>query len=158
MKRCNSHETAVSSLIRTLHAFHRIRPFLLTNVGITVVAACMCRPIIEFSQAVYIIDTVFHLVLAGYQPAWATWYIALIPQALALCLIYTHKPEGRRPEGACVYIRQSTRACGISITCVPLSHLRSKGKASAYILYCTGSGILTRYTHFGQCNISLQHS
>ena len=36
---------------------------------------------------------------------------------------------------------------------VPLSHLRSKGKASAYILYCTGSGMLTRYTHCGQCNI-----
>ena len=35
---------------------------------------------------------------------------------------------------------------------VPLSHLRSKGKASAYILYCTGSGMLTRYTHYGQCN------
>ena len=29
---------------------------MLTNVGITVVLACMCRPIIEFSQAVYIID------------------------------------------------------------------------------------------------------
>ena len=28
---------------------------------------------------------------------------------------------------------------------VSLSHLRSKGKASAYILYCTGSGMLTRY-------------
>ena len=28
---------------------------------------------------------------------------------------------------------------------IPLSHLRSKGKASAYILYCTGSGMLTRY-------------
>jgi len=39
---------------------------LLTNVGITVVPACMCRPIIEFSQAVYIIDPGFHLVLAGY--------------------------------------------------------------------------------------------
>jgi len=36
---------------------------------------------------------------------------------------------------------------------VPLSHLRSKGKASAYILYCTGSGMLTRYTHCCQCNI-----
>ena len=36
---------------------------------------------------------------------------------------------------------------------VPLSHLRSKGKPSAYILYCTGSGMLTRYTHGGQCNI-----
>ena len=71
----------------------------------------MCRPIIEFSQAVYIIDPDFHLILAGYQPAWVMWYIALIPQALVLCLIYTHKPEG-----ACVYIRQSTRACGISIT------------------------------------------
>ena len=38
---------------------------------------------------------------------------------------------------------------------VPLSHLRSKGKASAYILYCTGSGMLTRYMHCGQCNIFL---
>ena len=37
--------------------------------------------------------------------------------------------------------------------CVPLSHLRSKRKASAYILYFTGSGMLTRYTHCGQCNI-----
>ena len=36
---------------------------------------------------------------------------------------------------------------------VPLSHLRSKGKASAYILFCIGSGMLTRYTHCGQCNI-----
>ena len=36
---------------------------------------------------------------------------------------------------------------------VPLSHLRPKGKASAYILYCTGSGMLMRYTHCGQCNI-----
>ena len=35
-------------------------------------------------------------------------YVILIPQARVLCLIYTHKPEGRRPEGACVYIRQST--------------------------------------------------
>ena len=42
----------------------------------------------------------------------------------------------------------------IHVLCnVPLSHLRSKGKASAYILYCTGSGMLTRYTHCGQCNI-----
>ena len=40
---------------------------------------------------------------------------------------------------------------------VPLSHLRSKGKASAYILYCTGSGMLTRYTHCGQCNIKILH-
>jgi len=41
-------------------------------------------------------------------------YVILIPQALVLCLIYTHKPEGRRPEGACIYIRQGTSACGIS--------------------------------------------
>jgi len=41
----------------------------------------MCRPVIKFSQAVYIIDPGFHLALAGYQPAWATWYIVLIPQA-----------------------------------------------------------------------------
>ena len=30
---------------------------------------------------------------------------------------------------------------------VPLSHFRSKGTASAYITYCTGSGMLVRYTH-----------
>jgi len=36
-------------------------------------------------------------------------YVILIPQARVLCLIYTHKPEG-----ACVYIRQGTSACGIS--------------------------------------------
>ena len=77
----------------TVDAFHRIRPFLLKNVDITVVPACMCRPIIDFSQAVYIIDPGFRLLLAGYQPAWAMWYIVLIPQALVLCLIYTHKPE-----------------------------------------------------------------
>ena len=37
----------------------------------------------------------------------------------------------------------------ISITCThsTTSHLRSKGTASAYILYCTGSGMLTRYMH-----------
>ena len=68
----------------------------------------MCRPIIEFSQVIYIIDPDFHLVLAGYQPAWVMWYIALIPQALVLCLIYKHKPEGR------------TQACGINITYILL--------------------------------------
>ena len=36
---------------------------------------------------------------------------------------------------------------------VPLSHLSSKGKASAYIIYFTGFGMLTRYTHCGQCNL-----
>ena len=40
------------------------------------------RPIIEFSQAVYIMDPGFSLILAGYQPAWAMWYIVLMPQAL----------------------------------------------------------------------------
>ena len=29
----------------------------------------MCRPIIEFSQTVYIINPDFHLILVGYQPA-----------------------------------------------------------------------------------------
>jgi len=67
------------------------------------VPACMCRPIIEFSQAVYIMDPGFHLVLAGYQPAWAMWYIALISQALVPCLIYTHAPSGLRPPGLCIY-------------------------------------------------------
>ena len=47
-------------------------------------------------------------------------------------------------------------ACNIMCN-VPLSHLRSKGKASAYILYCTGSGMLTRYTHCGQCNLKILH-
>jgi len=52
----------------------------------------MCSPIIEFSQVVFIVDPDFHLVLSGYQPAWVMWYIALIPQALMLCLIYTLGP------------------------------------------------------------------
>ena len=34
---------------------------------------------------------------------------------------------------------------------VTLSHLRSKGKAIAYKWYCTGSGMLMRYTHQYQC-------
>ena len=31
---------------------------------------------------------------------------------------------------------------------VPLSYIRSKGTASAYITYCTGSGMLMRYMHW----------
>ena len=27
----------------------------------------------------------------------------LIPRVQVLCLIYTHVPEGRRPEGKCIY-------------------------------------------------------
>ena len=50
----------------------------------------MYRPIIEFSQAVYIIDPDFQFVLAGYQPAWAMWYIALIPQAKHSSLWYKY--------------------------------------------------------------------
>ena len=34
---------------------------------------------------------------------------------------------------------------------VTLLHLRSKGKTSAYKSYCTGSGMLTRYTYRYQC-------
>jgi len=69
---------------------------LLTNVGITVVPACMCRPIIEFSQAVYIIDPGFHLVLAGYQPAWETWYIALILSACMGNVVHSTYTTGTR--------------------------------------------------------------
>ena len=54
--------------------------------------------------------------------------------------------------GVTPYMEVTTARRGISLN-VPLSHLKSKGKASAYILYCTGSGMLTRYTHCGQCNI-----
>ena len=36
-------------------------------------------------------------------------------------------------------------------TYVTLSHLRSKGNAIAYVSYCTGSGMLTRYTHWYRC-------
>ena len=35
---------------------------------------------------------------------------------IVLCLIYIHEPEGRRPKGKYVYIRQSTHAHGITIT------------------------------------------
>ena len=45
------------------------------------------------------------------------WNILVITQALVLCLIYTHSPSGAaRPRGSCVYIRQSTLACVITIT------------------------------------------
>jgi len=43
---------------------------------------------------VFLINPVFQLVLAGYQSAEAMWYIALIPQALVLCLMYAHMPSG----------------------------------------------------------------
>jgi len=55
-----------------------------------VVPAGMYRPIIEFSQVVYIIDPDFHLVLAGYQPAWVMCYIAIIPQAKHSSLWYKY--------------------------------------------------------------------
>ena len=29
-------------------------------------------------------------------------YVIVIPWARVLCLVYMHKPEGRRPEGECV--------------------------------------------------------
>ena len=45
------------------------------------------------------------------------WNILVITQALVLCLIYTHSPSGAaRPRASCVYIRQSTLACVITIT------------------------------------------
>ena len=53
---------------------------------------------------------------------------------------------------ASAYITYCTGS-GMLTRYVPLSHLRSKGKSSAYILYCTGSGMLTRNTHCCQCNI-----
>ena len=34
-------------------------------------------------------------------------YVILIPHTRVLCLIYAHKPEGCRPKGTCMYIRQS---------------------------------------------------
>jgi len=41
-------------------------------------------------------------------------YVIVIPWARVLGLIYTHLPEGCRPESKCVYIRQSTSAHGIT--------------------------------------------
>jgi len=46
------------------------------------------------------------------------FYILVIPQALVLFLIYTHLPSGLQPLGSCVYTRLSTRARGITITCI----------------------------------------
>ena len=60
-----------------------------------------------------------YLVLAGYQPAWVMWYIALIPQALVLCLIYIYIcmcPQACGPRAFAYISGKSTRACGISIT------------------------------------------
>ena len=42
-----------------------------------------------------------------YVPIIATGiYVIVIPWARGICLIYMPKPEGRRPEGAGIYIRQ----------------------------------------------------
>ena len=41
----------------------------------------------------------------------------VITQALVLCLIYMHSPEGAAcPQASCAYIRQSTLACVITYT------------------------------------------
>ena len=31
----------------------------------------------------------FHLLLGGYQPAWAIWYITLVPQSMSCCSSYS---------------------------------------------------------------------
>ena len=36
---------------------------------------------------------------------WWIRYVIVIPQARVHCLKYMHKPEGCRPEGACVYFQ-----------------------------------------------------
>ena len=82
-----------SRLCETMHAiatkqlFNRLQElstpsiglvrFLLTNVGMTVVPACMCRPIIKFSQVVYIINPDHHRAISCVMQ-----YLTLIPQAL----------------------------------------------------------------------------
>ena len=52
----------------------------------------------------YVINLVFQLILAGYQPAWAMWYITIMPQALMLCLIYAHVPSS-----LCIYVTRSAK-------------------------------------------------
>ena len=44
-------------------------------------------------------------------------YILVITRLRGICLIYMPKPEGRRPEGAGIYIRQITSGCVISDIC-----------------------------------------
>ena len=45
------------------------------------------------------------------------WYILVIPWALVACLIYTPSaPRACSPRASGVYIRQTTRAHGITIT------------------------------------------
>ena len=109
-------------------------PFLLTNVGITVVPACMCRPIIEFSQVVYIIDPDFHLVLVGYQPALVMSYIALIPRHSCFARIYQAKHSSLWNK----YNKShSCNNCSIGTSDLPDIYARARGplntSASAYI-------------------------
>ena len=53
---------------KSFRNFHRIRPFLLTNVGKMLLLLACAGP--------------FRLVLVCYQPAQVMWYITLTPQAL----------------------------------------------------------------------------
>ena len=119
--------------------------------SLMVVAIYICWPTIEFLSAVYIINPVFQLVLAGYQPALVTWYIALIPQALMFCLC-THKP-GLREWGLCVYIRQSTSFCGTSINILFYSRLVLQWPYILYYYY-----LVERKTKSYKTNLSTSYT
>ena len=44
------------------------------------------------------------------------WYISLVTWAIGICLIYMPQPDGRRPEGVGIYIRQIPLAYVITYT------------------------------------------
>ena len=56
-------------------------------------------------------------ILFGHILACSKCNILVLTQALKFFLIYTYSPLGVHPWASCVYIRQSTRVCVITITC-----------------------------------------
>ena len=61
----------------------------------------------SFCMARLCISTITHIRCLHYYGPYnivkLSWYVIVLPQARVHCLKYKHKPEGRRPEGMCVY-------------------------------------------------------
>jgi len=83
---------------------------------------CFCYwPIIKFPKAVCIINPAFQFVLAwviGGRLSACTGIVVCIAYTTSTCALseYMHMPLDQWPSGLCEYFRQSTCACGISVT------------------------------------------
>ena len=99
--------------------------------------------IFNWHMFIHMLNTVYPVPLHYCTVAYWAWWSddKCTDPLLAVSALFDDDPN---------YNRNSSNMITIH---VPLSHLRSKSKASAYILYCTGSGMLTTYTQCGQCNI-----